>query len=73
MEGGQDSLVKMGQMGWGSLFEGQEAWGSKQSFSLIMFAFCSGNALYTAILSFRLFIFLLAHFDTRDFDYFGCL
>lgn len=73
MERDQDLLVKIGKWGGVAYLRGRRRGGSKQSFSLIMFGFCSGNALYTAILSFGLFIFLLAHFDTRGFYYFGCL
>ena len=33
--------------------------GGKHCFSLISYGFCQGNALYSASLSFRMFIFLL--------------
>ena len=36
----------------------------KHCFSLIMYGFCSSNALYSTNLSIRMFIFLLNPFDT---------
>ena len=36
-----------------------------------MYGFCSSNALYSASLSFRMFIFILTPFDTSDCYYFG--
>ena len=35
-----------------------------------MYLFCSNNVLYSAILSFTMFIFLLSLFDTQDCYYF---
>ena len=43
--------------------------GLKHCFSLIMHGFCSSNVLYSASLSFRMFIFLLTPVDPSD--YFG--
>ena len=42
----------------------------KHCFSLIRYGFCSSNALYSASLPFRMFIFLLTPFDTSDCYYF---
>ena len=39
-------------------------------FSLMMYRFCSSNALYAASLSFTMFIFLLNPYNTRDCYYF---
>ena len=36
-------------------------------FSLVMWRFCSDNALYSASLSFTMFVFLLTSFDTWDY------
>ena len=44
--------------------------GDKHSFSLIMYGVCSRNAVYSASLSFRMFIFHLTAFDNSDY-YFG--
>ena len=53
---GQDLLLKMGEgvihLG-GCLYKGSE-----HCFSLIMYRFCSNSALYSASLSFKIFIFL---------------
>ena len=43
----------------------------KHCFSLIRYGFCKSNALYSASLSFRMFIFLLNPFDTKECYYFG--
>ena len=42
----------------------------KHCFSLVMYWFCRNNALYSAGLSFRLFIFLLTPSVTWDCYYF---
>ena len=39
--------------------------GVRHCFTLVMYGFCSNNALYSAGLSF-MFIFLLTPFDTKD-------
>ena len=39
-------------------------------FSLIMYGFCSGNALYSASLTCRLFVIILTPFNTWDYYYF---
>ena len=54
--GVQDFLVKMGK--WGGGGEG------KHSLSLIKYGFCRSNAIYSASLSFSMFVFLLTPFDT---------
>ena len=38
--------------------------------SLMMYRSCSNNALYSAVLSFAMFIFLLTPFETLDCHYF---
>ena len=59
----KDFLVKMERVvvhiGGLSIEEG----GGKHCFSLIIYGFCSSNALYSASLSPRMFIFLLTPFD----------
>ena len=60
--GHQDFLVKME----GISIEG----GQKHCFLLMMYRFCSNNALYSAVLSFTMFIFLLHLFNTWDCYYF---
>ena len=42
--------------------------GSRHCFSLVMYGFSSNNALYTALLSFTMFIFLLTLFDCYYFE-----
>ena len=66
---GQDFLVKMG----GSPYRGvvYRGGGGKHCFPLIVYEICSSNALYSACLSFRMFIFILTSFDTCDCYYFG--
>ena len=44
--------------------------GDRHCFSLIRYGFCGSNVLYSAGLSFRMFIFLLTPFDTWDCYYF---
>ena len=44
--------------------------GQKHCFLLMMYWFCDNNALYSAILSFRIFIFLWNLFNTWDFLYY---
>ena len=56
--GVQDFLVKMGKWGGGGGREG------KHSRSLIKYGFCRRNAIYSASLSFSVFVFLLTPFDT---------
>ena len=64
---GSSFLVKMGN----SLYRGMyKEWG-KHCFSLIIYAFCCGNALCTESLSSRMFTFLLIPFGTWDRYYFG--
>ena len=76
-EGDQDFLVKIGSSpfrgwGWGLSIEGGGRGGEgKHCFLLIMYRFWSSNALYSASLSFRMFIFLLTPFDTSGCYYFG--
>ena len=60
--GYQDFPVKME----GISIEG----GQKHCFLLMMYRFCSNNALYSAILSFTMFIFLWNPFDTWELHYF---
>ena len=57
--GVQDFLVKMGKWGGG----GWEREG-KHSLSLMKYGFCRSNAIYSASLSFSVFVFLLTPFDT---------
>ena len=57
--GVQDFLVKMGKWGGG----GGEREG-KHSLSLMKYGFCRSNAIYSASLSFSVFVFLLTPFDT---------
>ena len=45
--------------------------GNKLCFSLLIYGFCRSNALCSASLSVRMFIFLLTYFDTWDCYYFG--
>ena len=61
--GNQDFLVKMGGspyshigVGWGRGAGVACRKGGKHWFSLVMYGFCSSNALYSASLSFRMFI-----------------
>ena len=42
----------------------------KYCFPLMMYGFCSNNALYSASLSFTIFIFILNPFNTWDCNYF---
>ena len=49
---------------WGCLKKGE------QCFPLVMHGFCSNDAIYSASLSFTLFIFLLTLFDTFSCYYF---
>ena len=56
--GVQDFLVKMGKWGGGGEREG------KHSLSLMKYGFCRSNAIYSASLSFSVFVFLLTPFDT---------
>ena len=44
--------------------------GVKHCFSLIIDGFCSSNAFNSSRLSFRMFVFLLAPFDTKDCYFF---
>ena len=63
IEGGhQDFLIEME----GVSIEG----GQKHCFLLMVYGFCSNNALYSAILSVTMFIFLLNPFNTWDCYYF---
>ena len=55
----QDFFVKMAGKG-----------GCKHCFSLIRYGFCKGNALYSASISFRMFIFLLTPFGTWECYFF---
>ena len=47
--------------------------GGMHCFSLVMYEFCSSNALYSASLSLRMFVFLLTSFGTWDCYCFGGL
>ena len=53
--------------------EGVPIEGGMHCFSLIMYEFCSSNALYSVSLSFRMFVFLLTSFGTWDCYCFGGL
>ena len=72
--GDKDFLIKMGE-GEGVVHIGrlsiEGGGGSKHCFLLIRYEFCWSNALYSASLSFRTFIFLLTPFDTLDCYCFG--
>ena len=50
---------------------GEQSIRVKYCFSLILYEFCSSNALYSASLLFGMFIFRLIHFKTWDCYYFG--
>ena len=56
--GDQDCLVKKGRdvsnIGGGGVYRK----GGKHCFSLVMYGFCSSNVLYSASLSFRMFIII---------------
>ena len=60
--GVQDFLVKMGKWGGGEVGGGERE--GKHSLSLIKYGFCRSNAIYSASLSFSMFVFLLTPFDT---------
>ena len=57
-KGGSRFSCKNGKMGRGGGREG------KHSLSLIKYGFCRSNAIYSASLSFSMFVFLLTPFDT---------
>ena len=65
--GDQDFLVKMGEEVHVGGFSIE---GSKHCFTLTMYGFCSSNGLYSASLSFRIFIFISTLFDTWDCYFF---
>ena len=60
--GGEDFLIKNVFFFFGG--------GGKHCF-LLMYGFCSSNALYSARLLFRMFVFILTPFDTSDCYYVG--
>ena len=68
IEGGtQDFLAKMGGNPYGKLsIEGA----GDCCFSLVMYEFCSSNALYSGIFAFTMFFLLLTSFYTRGCYYF---
>ena len=57
-KGGSRFSCKNGKMGRGGEREG------KHSLSLMKYGFCRSNAIYSASLSFSVFVFLLTPFDT---------
>ena len=62
--GGQDILVKIEGVVHIEGVPIEVGMGGMHRFSLIMYEFCSSNALYSASLSFRMFVFLLTSFGT---------
>ena len=63
----QDFLVKIKVVHIG---RGLSTEGRKNCFSLVMYEFCSNDALYSANFSFTMFIFLLTPINTQDYYYF---
>ena len=49
----------------------REGEGIKHYFSSTMYGFCGSNVFHSVSLPFRMFIFLLTHFDALDCYYFG--
>ena len=45
--------------------------GGKNCFSLMMYGFCSNNALYSTSISFTMFVFRFILFDTWHYYFFG--
>ena len=68
-EGSKDFLVKMGGNPYIQGVVNKSV--GNYCFSLVIYGFCSNNVLYSASLSFKMFIFLLTPSDTRDCYYLG--
>ena len=64
-KGNQDFLVKLGSSPYKEGYVYRRM--GKLCFSLRMYGFCGSNAVYSASLSFALFIFLLTPFDLNGY------